>query len=1163
MIFWMGRKTDSDMRTDLLTGAEMVAGALDTMQIDALSGSSADLNTAAYLRLKQQLANIRSANPKCRFVYLMGRKADGRVFFFADNEPAGSEDESPAGQIYADVSAAYLQVFDRNEARVVGPVTDEWGTWITALVPLNHPDSGELVAVLGIDFAAYHWKWMVAARAALPAGIILLLMLGATIMLVRQSQRQLISKQVELHLSNKRFDQLAEQSHAFLWEVDSDGLYTFISQSAATVIGYQAAELTGKFYCYDLHPPEGRAAFKQQVLEQFERIAPIENLEYPVNTKDGQMIWISTTAMPIQDSHGALLGYQGMGINITARKESERNLMRVSRMQALLMDLSGTFISLPVDQLEAEIDRALEKLGRFIDADRVYLFEYDDDNDCSCNTYEWCAAGITPQIEQLQHVPNATIPDWVESTRRGEIILIPDVLALPPDSGLRQLLEIQDILSLIVIPMMDEGKCIGFAGFDSVRQHRDYGEDEQKLLTIFVQSLVSVMKRRVVEHSLEQARQRAEGANRAKSAFLANMSHEIRTPMNGVLGMSELLLGTGLDSQQQEWTRTIVRSSEHLLTIINDILDFSRIESGKMTIEDVRFDLPGLIYSSLEPFRARVAGSQIELLVRIDPKLPRWQMGDPGRLRQILINLVGNAVKFTEQGHILVDISRQEDQCQIAVSDTGIGIPLERQAKLFQPFEQEDNSTARRFGGSGLGLAISRRLTELMGGSIALESTPGHGSTFRLRLPLQAATDQAQSTPPPDPALETLRGKRVLIVDDTALNRQIMREQLGLYGVDCAEAGTSAAALESIRQHTYDGVILDLHLPALDGLGLAIAIRQDHAALPLMIATSSASPGDSAKLFAAGVWGYTLKPCPGDALAGILARVLQGPPAALVTANSLGEERAPENPARIKNGDNPLAGLRILLAEDNLINQQVAQLQLKQLGATDIRLANDGTAALAAIAQSRPDLVLMDLQMPGMDGIEATEWIRNTEAREGLPRLPIIALTANAMEGDRKICLAAGMDGYVSKPLRVQDLLAAVNSCLPRQTATAQPSQTAPQPAGPTAAPAMIHPATFAEMKALTGANCASLYRAELEQIDTLLQEMHSACMRNDHTGLSKAAHRLKGSAATLGLQPLAEAAKRIEYSAREGHCDDLSDFTQIAMATADAIRREFPENPQ
>jgi two-component system sensor histidine kinase/response regulator len=682
-----------------------------------------------------------------------------------------------------------------------------------------------------------------------------------------------------------------------------------------------------------------------------------------------------------------------------------------------------------------------------------------------------------------------------------------------------------------------------------------WGEDGRPLRAVGCHVNLTEIYR--IREDLEQAKARAEAANESKSSFLANMSHEIRTPMNGVLGMAELMLGTQLDAQQEEWTQTIVASAEHLLTIINDILDFSRIESGKMSIECIRFDLPSLVYDTLEPFRARVAGSQIELLVRIDPQLAHWQMGDPSRIRQIITNLVGNAVKFTERGHILVDVSSQDGQCQISIQDSGIGISPERQAALFQPFEQEDNSTARCFGGTGLGLAICRRLAELMGGSVSLESTLGTGSTFRVSLAMTEAAEQGDGTSLGWPVV--LAGKRVLIIDDTALNRQIMREQLDLYGVDCAEAESAATGLAALRDERFDAVILDLHLPLMDGMALGRAIRANNPQLPLMICTSSASPGDGADVFAAGIWGYAVKPCPREILAGILARVLRGPPESLITRHTLREERSMPNAPDHEQvgGSKPLAGLHILLAEDNVTNQKVASLLLKCLGAEAIEIAGDGSAAVKAVTATRPDLVLMDVQMPGMDGFEATEAIRNAEAHSGLPRLPIIALTANAMAGDRERCLASGMDGYVSKPLREKALVEAVEECLIHRdrspSAVAQPDPSANQQAP------LINQEMLAELRDLAGDDCPSLYADMAAEMDCRIAAIRAAHAAEDYQALRDSAHSLKGACSSLGLDPLAEAAGQIEDAARIKTLSPLATLLVLAEQTRHAIRAQFP----
>ena len=537
--------------------------------------------------------------------------------------------------------------------------------------------------------------------------------------------------------------------------------------------------------------------------------------------------------------------------------------------------------------------------------------------------------------------------------------------------------------------------------------------------------------RRRHEEALMQARDAAEANARAKSTFLANMSHEMRTPMNGVIGMSNLLLDTRLEPHQHEFAETIRNSAESLLTVLNDILDFSKIEAGKLQLEELDFDINESVESTLELMAARASAKRLELAAFVPPDVPDWVRGDPGRLRQVLLNLLGNAIKFTQRGEIVVRLELENEgetkaQIRFEVTDTGIGLSPAAQASLFQPFTQADSSTTRRFGGTGLGLAICKQIVELMGGTIGVVSELGQGSTFWFSIPFRKGTPHSQpNDQAPGSASHVLEGLRVAVVDDHETNRTLLQHYLAAWGAHSECFTNGAEALDGMRQAAarqtpFGLALLDFQMPEMNGLTLAQHISQDPAlrGAKCLLLTSIDQRFSSEELASSGIAKVMTKPIRRNDLRAAIRACVVSPETAAAVVRPVAPSPAPAH--------NPNA-LRVLVAEDNVVNQRVARLQLEKLGHR-VDLVGNGLEVLEALERAPYDLVLMDCQMPEMDGYEATRRIR---AGTSQPDILIVALTAHAMEGDREACLAAGMNDYLSKPVRLPGLQAVLEKLEP------------------------------------------------------------------------------------------------------------------------------------
>jgi PAS domain S-box-containing protein len=789
--------------------------------------------------------------------------------------------------------------------------------------------------------------------------------------LSRVAERQRAERELhERELEASRLAMVASRTDQMVMILDPQGRIEWANDACARFSGYSLQDVRGRPAHKLLQGPQTDHAATEAIAEAVVRGEPCR-VEFVAYTRDGEMRVLEVEGQPLRDDQGRYFQYALISPDITERKRTEAALRESAEYFRALFDESPVAAAIQAPDLK--IVRANSAHTR--------MLGYTTDQ----------VIGKDPIT--FYH------PDDVDAAHASRRSMA--ALERGPVTFERRMLTA-------------DGRTIWVRGH-AVRFNDASGE--RYTLTM----LENITESKQVEKVLRDAKEIAETASRAKSQFLANMSHEIRTPMNGVLGMTELLLGTGLSDKQRRFAEAVYRSGETLLEIINDILDFSKIEAGKLELESVDFNLRTVVEDVFELLAPRAHQKRLELASRIEPAVPSVVRGDPMRLRQVLTNLVGNAIKFTEQGEVVVAVRCDGaaadglNRVVFEVRDSGIGMRPDALEKLFTVFMQADQSMSRRYGGTGLGLAISKQLVELMGGSITVESRFGEGSVFRFDVPLLAGDVAAVTS-----AVDTtrLRGRRVILVEDNPTNRSILEAQLRGFGMDVATADNGATALELLRAAAraatpFDAAIIDMKMPIMDGLTMATELRRDPLLAEVrMVMLTSLGNGNEARLaFDSGIEAYLTKPVRQAELVDALGRVLQ--------------RELPKTSELLTVA--PGRRARVLIVEDNLVNQEVARAMLTELGCS-IQVAADGRQALAALRDDVFDLVFMDCQMPEMDGFEAVRRFR-AAAPNGYAtaaNVPIVALTANALAGDAERCLDAGFSDYLAKPVKREQLDAAL-----------------------------------------------------------------------------------------------------------------------------------------
>ena len=904
----------------------------------------------------------------------------------------------------------------------------------------------------------------------------------------------------------------------------------FFTNGAATKkLGYSSDDLKS-MNMFDFYPLHFRAEADQAFGEMLAHKKDMSSL--PLAKKDGSYLLVETRVwLGKWDGKDCVFG---LSKDITENKKLEEDIKLQNEFYNVVATLSEKLIQADSDRLAVEINNSLEELGLFNQVDKAYIFELDHSKDVMHNTFEWRAAHIGQSVEKFQNVPVSLVSQWKETFLNNEHVYIEKVSGLPKERRLeRKILEAQFVKSVVAVPMFYGSSLIGFIGFDSVLGEKQWKDQVITLLKIYANVLAGVINKKKNEVTLLLAKQEADIASKAKSEFLANMSHEIRTPLNGIIGFTDLLMRTPLNAIQRQYSENVNTSGHTLLGIINDILDFSKIEAGKMELELIKTDLIEMIGQTSDIIKYHVSQKGIEFLLNIQPGMPRFAVIDPQRLKQILINLLGNAVKFTESGEIELSVSfvRKDDDngfFTIHVRDTGIGIEVDQQKKLFRAFSQADTSTTRKFGGTGLGLTISNMLAQKMGSRIELTSEFGKGSDFFFTI------DTACEYGDKLDGNSLSQIKKVLVIDDNHNNRLILEHTFINWGIKYVGFDNGLSALKFIeKSDPFDVIIVDYHMPYLNGLETIAMIRGKlnlpPERQPVILLHSSA---DDLKIYEEckklGVKYNLTKPVKSQELLHYLKNIHQF----AAVGETVKEKPAMQNMVDFS-FDNPPT---IMVVEDVLINMLLVTTSLKQfIPNVKILEAKNGKEAVDKAKSHTIDLIFMDIQMPVMSGIEATLQIRSFEKGTN-GHIPIVALTAGAIKEDKEKCLGAGMDDFMTKPIDQNLILSMLKKYLvPGQEA--EPD--APQVLG-TKDRGHFDIGNLMENIGNNKTLLKELIEIVPEQFSNDLAALKKAFDASNREDIKKVAHSIKGAAFSMCFNQLAQITQELEQEVYNNDMDEM-----------------------